>query len=311
MRRPGGWVLAGLVASGLVTTSLADPVTGRDSAGGAPAPDAYVGDQTCWTCHEDLREHYEQTIHAKVFTEANARTALMRRGCEACHGPGAAHVESGGGIGMGGLIPFRAEDPDAVARENDVCLTCHARGNRVHWPGSSHASRDLACTSCHAVMRNVSDRHQLSEETETRVCTSCHLVVRGQLNRNHHHPIREGFLECSSCHQPHGSVSDAMLAGDTVNDTCYGCHAEKRGPFLWEHAPVSENCLNCHEAHGSTREAMLKLSLPRLCQQCHIASLHPSNARGPGNRFVIGRSCTSCHQAVHGSNHPSGFGFTR
>lgn len=270
----------------------------------------YTGQAVCWDCHEDVREEYSHTIHFKVLDEAHAHDPLMARGCEACHGPGGAHVESGGAE-LGGMVTFRAETPASIARENDVCLTCHARGQRVHWSGSVHESRDLACTTCHTILEKKSDRHQLAAKTQTEVCTSCHLVQRGQLNRNHHHPIREGFLECSDCHNPHGSVSDALLQGDTVNDTCYSCHADKRGPFLWEHAPVTESCLNCHEPHGSTREAMLKLSLPRLCQQCHIHSLHPSEARMPGNRFVIGRSCVQCHQAVHGSNHPSGFAFTR
>ena len=33
-----------------------------------------------------------------------------------------------------------------------------------------------------------------------------------------------------------------MLKEASVNDNCYKCHAEKRGPFLWEHPPVRENC---------------------------------------------------------------------
>lgn len=320
MRSRGAWIFGSVFVAGLVA-AVSSPLAGEDeaasepaAAGGAAAEDAdpaYAGDEACWTCHEDLRDPYAETIHARVFTDELAHSALMRRGCEACHGPASAHVESGGGVGAGDLVTFRAGSPDAIRRENGVCLTCHARGDRVHWSGSAHDSRDVACTSCHVVMENRSRRHQLAKETETATCTSCHLIQRGQLNRNHHHPIREGFLECSSCHEAHGTVSEALLTGDTINDTCYGCHADKRGPFLWEHAPVTENCLNCHASHGSNREAMLKVSPPRLCQQCHIASLHPSNARMPGDRFVIGRSCTACHQAVHGSNHPSGFGFTR
>jgi DmsE family decaheme c-type cytochrome len=115
----------------------------------------------------------------------------------------------------------------------------------------------------------------------------------------------------TSCHSVHGSVTVALINQETVNDNCYSCHAEKRGPFLWEHAPVNENCLDCHDPHGSARQAMLRLNPPRLCQQCHIETLHPTEARLPTNRFVIGRSCMNCHTNVHGSNHPSGFGFTR
>jgi predicted CXXCH cytochrome family protein len=48
----------------------------------------------------------------------------------------------------------------------------------------------------------------------------------------------------------------------TVNDTCYQCHAEKRGPFLWEHAPVREDCTNCHSPHGSTQPSLLKARTP-------------------------------------------------
>ena len=45
-------------------------------------------------------------------------------------------------------------------------------------------------------------------------------------------PLREGKIVCSDCHNPHGTVTEAMLRDDSINDTCYKCHAEKRGPFL-------------------------------------------------------------------------------
>ena len=49
-------------------------------------------------------------------------------------------------------------------------------------------------------------------------------------------------MACSDCHNPHGAMADFALVGRTLNDTCFTCHAEKRGPYLWEHAPVSEDC---------------------------------------------------------------------
>jgi DmsE family decaheme c-type cytochrome len=281
------------------------------AADAARTEEGWVGDAACLTCHEGLAAPFAKTIHAKVLNEKVARSPEYANSCEACHGPGLAHVQAGGGRGAGALLAFRGEGTEAIARENGTCLGCHAKAERLHWEGSPHESRDVACTSCHVVMKNVSDRHQLARKTEVELCTSCHLIPRAQMFRNAHMPVREGFMSCSSCHNPHGSVADTLLRQDTVNDNCYSCHAEKRGPFLWEHAPVNENCLNCHESHGSTREAMLKLSQPRLCQQCHVASRHPSEARLPGNRFVIGSSCVQCHSNIHGSNHPSGFAFTR
>ena len=112
-------------------------------------------------------------------------------------------------------------------------------------------------------------------------------------------------MTCGSCHNPHGTVSEQLIDDISVRDSCLRCHAEKRGPFLWEHAPVTEDCLNCHDPHGATRENMLVMDLPRLCSACHGTG-HAGSPRDATNRFVIGTSCLQCHQQVHGSNHPSG-----
>jgi DmsE family decaheme c-type cytochrome len=122
-------------------------------------------------------------------------------------------------------------------------------------------------------------------------------------------------MECTSCHNPHGSPTPKLLLASSTNETCFTCHADKRGPFLWQHAPVVENCANCHDPHGSTHEKMLKLSRPRLCQQCHQGTGHPIAPRNPGTLadypFMFNRQCSNCHVNIHGSNHPSGFAFTR
>ena len=107
-----------------------------------------------------------------------------------------------------------------------------------------------------------------------------------------------------------------MLNKPTVNQTCFSCHAEKRGPLLWEHAPVAEDCTLCHSSHGSVRQALLTKTPPLLCQQCHSVAGHPSvrthrcrparRQRRSGSVFLLAGSCTNCHSQVHGSNHPAG-----
>ena len=87
-------------------------------------------------------------------------------------------------------------------------------------------------------------------------------------------PLPEGKLSCVDCHNPHGSTTDPLLKANSVNEVCYACHADKRGPFLFEHAPVRENCLNCHNPHGSNFESLLNAPRPMLCQQCHATSAH-------------------------------------
>jgi DmsE family decaheme c-type cytochrome len=126
-------------------------------------------------------------------------------------------------------------------------------------------------------------------------------------------PLREGKMTCTSCHNPHGTVTQSLLKEPSVNETCYACHTEKRGPFLWTHPPVQENCANCHEPHGSNHENMLKIAKERVCQRCHQAG-HPSSPRGRAAsdlKIGLGRSCTMCHATLHGSNHPAGSGFER
>src|SRR3546814_10429912 len=79
-------------------------------------------------------------------------------------------------------------------------------------------------------------------------------VCSSDLNRRSHMPLPEGQLSCADCHNPHGTINATLLKTDTVNETCYQCHAEKRGPMLFEHAPVRDSCLNCHTPHGRSAE---------------------------------------------------------
>jgi DmsE family decaheme c-type cytochrome len=205
------------------------------------------------------------------------------------------------------ILSFRLNDTTHTVEEfNDVCLGCHQKGSLTLWRGSAHETRTVACVNCHTVMRNVTPKFQLALITESDVCFQCHKKQRSEVWQSSHMPIREGKMTCGSCHNPHGTYGESLLKTATVNDTCYKCHAEKRGPFLWEHDPVRENCMNCHTAHGSINANLLKVSMPRLCQQCHTAADHPGN---PGNLsaiYSIGGACTNCHTKVHGSNSPAG-----
>jgi DmsE family decaheme c-type cytochrome len=211
------------------------------------------------------------------------------------------------GRSLGGIISFRLNDPTYTTEEyNDVCLGCHQKGERTLWRGSEHEVRGLICTNCHTVMRNVTPKYQLAQLTEMDTCFQCHKNKRAQVWRTSHMPVREGKMTCSSCHNPHGSYGEALLRTATVNDVCYKCHTEKRGPFLWEHPPVRENCLNCHDPHGSMQDAMLKVSRPRLCQQCHTAADHPANPQNPRAIYAMAGACSNCHVKIHGSNSPAG-----
>jgi len=305
---------AGIIL-GLPFSSRAQQPAKPAAAAAAPADTKYVGAEVCKACHEEAFSKFSKTRMGRLFL-LQARSPKEANACESCHGPGKAHVDAGGGKGVGGLITFAKNDKTPVEKRNQVCLDCHNKGARLFWQGSAHESRDVACTNCHKVMDSVSPKSQLAKATEIETCGTCHLQKRAQTMRSSHMPVREGKMTCTSCHNPHGTVTQTLLKENGVNETCYSCHAERRGPFLWVHAPVQESCVNCHDPHGSNWEKLLKAAKPRLCQQCHApGSGHPSNMYGRGDtaslKFVMGHQCTNCHALIHGSNHPSGRRFTR
>ncbi|MFZ1949246.1 MAG: DmsE family decaheme c-type cytochrome [Pseudolabrys sp.] len=281
------------------STKSNGPVAGGTKSA-APVEATFVGAKVCSTCHAGQAEAFSHTIMGRI-----GKTQKGKFDCENCHGPGSAHVKAGGGRGVGGIISFRPEDQSRTAAENNaICLTCHERGERTYWNGSVHDTRGLMCTNCHTVMKQVSRKWQLRTAFQPDTCFQCHKDKRAQMFRASHMPLREGKITCSDCHNPHGSATEALLLENSVNDNCYKCHAEKRGPFLFEHTPVRENCLNCHDAHGSTNEYALKMPRPRLCTECH--AFGHGTTSGPLAVQSISRQCQNCHTEVHGTNSPSG-----
>jgi len=144
---------------------------------------------------------------------------------------------------------------------------------------------------------------------EPYVCYNCHKAQKVQSKMPSHHPIPEGKMKCSSCHNPHGGPA-RMLKQESVVDTCYKCHADKLGPFTFEHSPVSEDCTICHNPHGSVQNKLLVQSQPFLCLKCHAGPHSSSNMMGDatGRLFATRYTeCTECHGQIHGSDKNAAF----
>jgi len=242
------------------------------------------GADTCLACH-DAESDAVGFSTAAIFKTAHARRAhphapfgAGKLQCEACHGPGARHAAQGSNK-KATINNFKASSFLTVPQRNEPCLTCHQDQLRNAWHAGAHDRNQIACTSCHMLH---SERDAVREKTaQAEVCYACHKEQRADFQKSSAHPVRFGLMTCSACHNAHGSSSQAMLVKPTVNQTCYSCHAEKRGPLLWEHAPVVEDCSTCHTAHGSPRRALLTKTPPLLCQQCHSQAGHPAVARTP------------------------------
>jgi DmsE family decaheme c-type cytochrome len=271
-----------------------------------------------------------QGCHDKAFSPAYTKSAHGKadQSCVNCHENVAEHAKSQLAGEKGPVPTLKNLKAEAV---NEKCLGCHEKANQANYMASMHARRNVACTSCHSVHSPKSAKAHLKTESETETCFTCHKSERAKAMRTSHHPVREGKMSCTSCHNPHDGSRPSMIKADSVNELCYTCHAEKRGPFLFEHAPVREDCVSCHEPHGTNHKRLLAQKLPNLCWNCHLTgsghfgsgdnhsteqgkfTVAPSGTTGfpTVNSRFIERSCKNCHINIHGSNSPSGAYFVR
>jgi DmsE family decaheme c-type cytochrome len=320
--------LAGLCAlAGLILTSAV--ASAADNPSPTQQPNPRDRDKVCTTCHD---QNYNRPILAIYQTRHGVSADPRTPSCQTCHGKSEEHIKNVGRVPPDVVFGTRqtpsshASDPDT---QTDTCLNCHKSGNRTYWSGSQHQQRELVCSNCHTI--HAPSDAVLTKITQSDVCFNCHKTQRAQINYFSTHPILVGKTACSDCHNAHGSTAPKLLVKNTVNETCYTCHAEKRGPFLWEHSSVVDDCTNCHTPHGSTKPPLLKARVPWLCQECHSgdhgaavnsgANLPTGAATTLNGQQALAnqspraqtnaRACLNCHVLIHGSNHPAGAKFQR
>ncbi len=270
----------------------------------------YVGDKTCLECHDDMVKNFNKNIHSRL---KKSELKGLRKGCESCHGPGEDHAEEGD------KTKIFSFGKDNMGASSKACLSCHKSLRSSDWNLSDHSMNEVGCTVCHPIHKG---KEVVKEDPY--LCMSCHKDIMIKSMYPSHHPLKEGKMKCSSCHQHHGSLVKNLKTNERLNDLCYSCHADKRGPFVFEHAPVTEDCLSCHNPHGTVANNLLKQSEPFLCLQCHESHLHagrvgmttskilPStkefsmNPHGTeGWRRAFLTKCTQCHFKIHGTDNPS------
>lgn len=294
----------------LLLLGVAELAWGQDEEPGFSAR----GADNCIGCHRRWEPPLMGIFETPHGNPHDARSPFGEEQlqCEACHGPGGAHA---GRVKRGDPRPpiynFGSDADTPVAVQNGMCMQCHDGHVGEQWAGSAHDINTVACADCHSL--HTPEDAVLDSRTQSEACYACHAEVKSDFLKPSAHPVRQGALACTDCHNPHGTANDSLLKRATLNETCYDCHAEKRGPLVWEHAPVVEDCSVCHDPHGAVHPAMLTRRPPQLCQSCHTPSGHPSVPYdtsglpdGTPSPFLLGGNCLNCHTQVHGSNHPSG-----
>lgn len=301
--RPHAMLLAALVVVGAGALALpprAEPTPPQQEpsapeAAATPQPAAtaleVVDVEECSACHED-----------QVARPHHAGGSVN---CGSCHAGATAHADEGGDPDL----VFSFGDDGTSQQNAEVCLTCHWTEHPRFFQGP-HAASGTDCSTCHS-MHQPSPRsrgnllqtaHSMARPMEnlsasTALCQDCHGEVFAEFDMNERHRLREGILDCASCHDPHAPAPRARLGG-FKNQQCLECHADKGGPFIFEH-PVQQvdGCTACHEPHGSPNRHMLKFQRSaELCLSCHVSmpAFH--------SRFTLETVCTNCHSAIHGSN---------
>jgi len=280
------------------------------SANQPPSNAVLVGNETCADCHSEISESFHKTMHGLAYGADRSDWSMT---CESCHGPGSAHVEE--------ADPELIINPAKTDQFGDAqtCVNCHKSESLDGWEFSHHNSADVNCSGCHSIH---TEKEQIVKKATPELCYDCHSEVRAASFMPSHHPIAEGKIDCQDCHNPHGG-SLSLTSEDTGRELCFSCHAEKEGPFVYEHAPVNEDCMGCHTPHGSVADNLLIQAEPGLCLNCHAMHFHATVEGVEGeftpplapDRTSISTSdawkrgmltkCTQCHTEIHGTDMPS------
>lgn len=242
----------------------------------------------CADCHSiDVRKNYDAAADAyrTTWTEISV-------GCEACHGPGSAHLEwardHGKDPAMGLAVKLDERRgaswlPDAKTgnaarsaprdsnREIEVCTQCHSR--RAQIAEGYHAGKpflDFYLPSLLTAPLYHADGQQRDEVYTWGSFLQSRMHAKG--------------VTCSDCHEPHGG----KLRAASPDAMCLACHAAERFAVSAHHLHAAgsrgASCVACHmpattymvvdprRDHGfrvPRPDLSATLGTPNACQGCH------------------------------------------
>lgn len=273
-------------------------------------PKVPVDKQGCQACHGPGPRHVahrkeEDGLYQNVISFTHAKPAEVAAACLRCHADTiteshwklAAHARAG----VSCTSCHQIHSVDRLGVETISHGSTDGKNEKLDGAGSIDRveTKPKSAYPTTQLYENVAPTKAMLKADEPTLCGNCHRRQMAEFRHNFHHPVPEGRMVCSDCHNVH-SNRDARKTVHTNKQNCITCHAEVAGPFVFEHDPVSslagDGCGECHRPHGSQNPKMLNSFSRGLCAQCHTdkaVNHHP------------GRTCwdSGCHSAIHGSNH--------
>lgn len=279
-----GLLVLSLGQTGMECPFLLPPPTSQPTTGNSGITGQFVGSTRCSQCHSSVHANWSQTLHAGAletleaigqdknsqclpchvvgynsadgFASRATTNDLAGVGCEACHGPGRAHVEN---VQDASLRP-----PKSISAS--VCGACHT--------GSHHPNFDEWQTSKHALV-NEELATRFEDGTSLNSCGKCHsgdFFYKAILNTEtvaddallNVPRSKQNGITCAVCHDPHMRTGNAPDPGD-------GRDFQLRFPEVAFPTPTN------------TIDATTNAARFNICGQCHHGRgrTWADNARGP------------------------------
>jgi predicted CXXCH cytochrome family protein len=247
----------------------------------------------CAECHStDLRKGYDPAANRYATTWAEISVS-----CEACHGPGSAHVAWAEARRPGGppAAPGTTGLPVPLGRGPGAWTIRDPQRGIAEWVGPARSTAEVdACARCHARRRPIVDPYPygqpLLDTHEPALLEAGLYHPDGQILGEvfewgsfvQSRMFRAG-VTCSDCHDPHAGTLRAP-----GNAVCAGCHRSDRfdAPGHHHHKPDGEGarCVSCHMAARTYMvvdprrdhsfrvprpDLALVLETPDACTGCH------------------------------------------
>jgi predicted CXXCH cytochrome family protein len=263
-------------------------------------------DLLCVTCHNPhevkrgrfLRDAPDQ-ICATCHTNESSTLAGQHDFTKHSEGSEGPELKNGRGLGA------------ADTGKCGFCHSVHDAKGRVMWAGTNQAPKNpnALCVECHNP-DGMAKAHPAAKFSHPDGPSSSSIKRPADppsaplpLFDANGHPSKEGFVACSSCHDPHANSEKSPLmlrVQGSTSTLCMTCHKEQAALVKSTHDPRSnpkawpaeaqkrgqDLCMTCHRAHGNDPDQRTWAVTPKVtptgtvadgvCMACHAQNSWPA-----------------------------------